>query len=278
MKSKLYDYLDYRKFLRDRFQTLKKQNSHFSFRYFNRLAGIQSAGFLKLVMDGKRNLGVSGVAKIVQGFKLNPEEALYFEKLVRFNQAKDHEEKERYFEELYTQKTTSRRKEITAAQYHLFSRWYYVAILEALRLKLPKRKTANWLSQILFPKVPLREVKAALKELKKLGMISQTSSGHLKRKEAILATPDEVASLFVVNFHQEMSGLAAEAVKNQNAERREFSALTVAISSENFERFKQEIRRFRKKLHALSEQSNGHPNEIVAQINLQLFQLSQTVG
>lgn len=276
MKSKIFEHLDYRAFLKERFNELKSQNPHFSFRYFNRLAGIKSAGFLKLVMDGKRNLGAIGIQKIIKGFKLDPQEALYFEKLVEFNQAKDHEEKARHFEELYTQKINSKQKEITAAQYHLFSRWYYVAILELLRLTKPKRKTASWLSQNLLPKVNLRETKAAVKELKKLGLVTESKTGHLTRHETMLATPDAVASLFVTNFHQEMSALASQAVKNQNAAQREFSALTVALSEDNFKRFKKELRSFRKTLHALSEQTQGQDSTKVAQVNLQLFQLNQT--
>ena len=53
----VYEYLDYRQFLRDHFAASKKAKPQYSFRYFSRRAGLSSSNFLKLVMDGKRNLG-----------------------------------------------------------------------------------------------------------------------------------------------------------------------------------------------------------------------------
>jgi uncharacterized protein (TIGR02147 family) len=92
--------VDYRCFLRERFSEIKRRNPSFSFRAFNRLAGIRSSATLKLVMDGKRNLAVDGIRRIARGFKLNDEESRYFRTLVFFNQAKDHEEKDFHFREI----------------------------------------------------------------------------------------------------------------------------------------------------------------------------------
>src|SRR5262249_33177209 len=96
----VYDYADYREFLRDRFFELKKKNPLFSYRSFNRLAGLKNSGFLKLVIEGKKNLGEIGILKMARGFKLNEVETRYFDSLVRFNQAGDGEEREHYRGEL----------------------------------------------------------------------------------------------------------------------------------------------------------------------------------
>jgi hypothetical protein len=40
----------------------KKAKPQYSFRYFARRAGLSSSNFLKLVMDGKRNLGPTTIS------------------------------------------------------------------------------------------------------------------------------------------------------------------------------------------------------------------------
>ncbi len=94
--TSVFDYMDYRSFLRDRFSELKRKNPRFSYRAFNRLAGIKSSAFLKLVSEGKRNLADDGIAKIIRGFRLSETEARHFWLLVRYNQAKNVFEREIY--------------------------------------------------------------------------------------------------------------------------------------------------------------------------------------
>ena len=50
----IFEYLDYRAFLRDHFLASKKLSGAYSFRYFSRRAGLASSNFLKLVIQGKR--------------------------------------------------------------------------------------------------------------------------------------------------------------------------------------------------------------------------------
>ena len=64
--TSVYEYFDYRRFLKDRFDDLKKKNPRFSIRLFNRLAGAKSTSFLKNVMEGKRNLADNGIFMIAR--------------------------------------------------------------------------------------------------------------------------------------------------------------------------------------------------------------------
>jgi len=268
----VYDYMNYRCFLKDRFLSLKRKNPLFSYRSFNRLAGIQSSGFLKLVIDGKRNLGDEGIVMVSRGFKLVEDERKYFETLVKFNQAAHHEEKDRHFRELSQHRRFLAAKPLTAAQYHLFSRWYYVGTLELLRLRAAEKRDLRWIQAHLRPKVGLRQLKHAVEELKQLGLITD-QDGQLAPRETMLATEDEVASLSVANFHVQMSELASRSVVQDPASDREFSTLTVATSECGFRRMKQEIQRFRKKLHSIIEQESGSERTLVGHLNLQLFKL-----
>ena len=80
-KPVVFDYLDYRAFISELFVFQKKHVPGFSHRYFARKAGFAAPNFLKLVMDGKRNLTPASLAKVARGFGLNKREREYFERL-----------------------------------------------------------------------------------------------------------------------------------------------------------------------------------------------------
>lgn len=273
----IYDFTDYRRFLKKKFEETKRRNPLFSYRAFNRLAGVQSSAFLKLVMDGKRNLAEEGIEKVARGFKLNESEKKYFHCLVWFNQAQTNEEKNRRYLELSQHRRYSSAKPLGWAQYRLFAHWYYVAILELVRLSGEEDKDPRWLQKRLNPPVELKQVKQAVQELKALGLLEEDAkNGSLRRREAMLSTPDEVQSVSVALFHQQMSQLAARAVMKEDAQDREFSALTIAASQKTFQRAKREIQRFRRRLHSILEEDRQEPAEFVAHLNFQMFKVSKS--
>jgi hypothetical protein, TIGR02147 len=271
----VYDYIDYRRFLKDRFSEQKKKRPSFSYRVFNRQAGIKSSGFLKLVMDKKRNLADDGIRKISRGFKMSENEERYFELLVKFNQADSNETKDRYFRELSQNKKFLAAKPLASSQYRLFSRWYYVAVLEAARIETNEEKNLAWFQRVVHPAVSIKHIKTAVRELIQLGLLAKGKKGGFRRLEGMIATEDEVRSIAVANFHDQMCQMAMRSVMKDDAKDREFSALTIVSSGKSFQRAKKEIQKFRKKLHSILEQEDEQPKTFVAHLNLQLFKLSK---
>ncbi len=271
----IFEYTDYRIFLKDRFLKIKMKNPAFSYRAFNYRAGVKSSAFLKLVIDGKRNLGEEGIGKVIQGFRLSEGEAEFFRKLVYFNQADNHTEKDRHFQDLARLRPFRKSKPMTAAQYEMFSHWYYVTILELIRLEGPEIHNDVWLQQKIAPKVGLREIQKAIRILKSLNLIEVEENGNIRRLESMLNTEDQVRSMFLINYHQEMSKLAADVLTRVPYDQREFSGLTIAVGSKSFEKAKEEIQKFRKKLHDILEEEEDNSKKIVLQCNLQLFPLSE---
>ncbi len=95
----VYDYLDYRTFLKDWYESAKRLTYGFSLRIFSQHAGFGSSNILKLVMDGDRNLTLKSLRKFIRGLRLEDDEAEYFRHLVFLNQAESPDEiKEHYLE------------------------------------------------------------------------------------------------------------------------------------------------------------------------------------
>lgn len=273
----IYEYTDYRKFLKDQFDSRKKENPNYSYRLFNAKAGVKSSSFLKLVIDGKRNLGDDGIQAVCRGFSLDDKPSAFFSNLVKFNQSKSHNQREYYFEKMLKQ-APSEKSFLNPDAYELFQNWYYIAVLELLRIDTKDKKDVHWIARNINPSIGTRLVKRVLVTLKKLDLIDVTVEGGIVRKSSSLATPDEVKSLALCRYYQEINQLAAAKVVDQDSDKREFSSLTIAMSKKDFDLVKQETREFRKRIHSLIENSNQKPSTkktILAHIGFQMFSLNK---
>jgi uncharacterized protein (TIGR02147 family) len=82
----LFLYTDYRHYLRD-WVAAQRTKKGFSLRIFAARAGLGAPGYLGMVIQGKRNLGESGLERFMNGMRLAGTERLYFRNLVLWNQS-----------------------------------------------------------------------------------------------------------------------------------------------------------------------------------------------
>src|SRR3569832_712791 len=90
-------YSNYRTYLADYYEFKKAQSPIFSHRYFALKAGLSSPNYLKLVMDGKRNLTKKSQMKFATALGLKGLRVEFFENLVFFNQADALSERNAYY-------------------------------------------------------------------------------------------------------------------------------------------------------------------------------------
>ncbi len=82
----IYEYRDYREYLRDFYHFKKRTNPYYSYRLFSMKAGFKAPNLLKLVMDGQRNLTRQSVVKFAKALRLDECEAECFRAMVLRNQ------------------------------------------------------------------------------------------------------------------------------------------------------------------------------------------------
>lgn len=271
LQVEIFDYLDYREFLRDAYRDLKTRQRGFSYRVFAKRAGMSSPNFLKLVIDGQRNLTAQSVERFAGALGLNPRETAFFRELVGFAQAASAAQKNEHYERIgkFRKHTSVRRLERDMFAY--LSHWYYPAIRELVTCE-SFREDPEWISAQLRPAVPPARVKEAIDTLLQLGVLERDQSGTLKQGEPLLSTGPEVRSLAVGNFHRQMMERAAESIELCDREHREISGVTVALSQQRFEMFKQKIHALRAELLELSAAETA-PTRVV-QFNFQAFPLA----
>jgi uncharacterized protein (TIGR02147 family) len=271
MPPNIYEYMDYRAFLNDMFRFRKKKDSYFSYRYFSNKAGFSSPNFLKLVIEGKRNLTNASIAKVSKGFGFSKQERESFEALVFMNQAKDYEQKNHYLKKVMSIKGYNNIRRIEKKSYEYFSKWYNLAIRETVMFR-GRNLTAEQIAGILNPKITTREAEKSINLLMEIGLIRKDKDGLWEQSDPALTTGPEVQSLAIANLHREMLRLATESIERYPADKRDITALTLRVNSGDMEELKRRIAHFRKELleSALVEEDTDQ----VIQVNIQAFPLT----
>jgi uncharacterized protein (TIGR02147 family) len=266
---KLFNYLDYRQYLKDRYTEEKAKKGHFSHRYFARIAGLSSVGFLKMVMDGKRNLSPSTIHQFAKALKFNKKETAYFEALVLFNQAKEDRERDLYFERLTSLKPPARLTGIEKDQYEYYTQKHFVVIREMVALP-HFQDDPEWIAKRLSQTLKTKEVEHAIEVLLRLGLLKRNKAGKLVHSDTSLTTPAEVQSTEVYHFHQSMLNEAKDAMLKVKPELRDITALTIPIPLETLKEIKDKIREFREQMIDVINKGSDNYHDVY-QLNIQLF-------
>jgi len=273
----VFEFLDYRAFLRAHYSAEKARRPAFSHRFFSRLAGLKSPNFLKLVMDGERNLGPETVPKFVHAIGLTGEAASFFADLVTFNQADTVAEKNRAFERISASRRFRSAKRIDGDLFTYLSHWYYPAIRE-LAARPDFQENAKWIAAHLRPKIPASDAQAALNLLLSLGLlVRDEATGKVVRGEPTLTTDHQtVRSLAVTNFHRQMLERASASIESIKPQHRDLAALTVCVSPDTAAIVKDRIHRFREEITQICDADTK--GTVVYQLNVQWFPLSAVPG
>jgi uncharacterized protein (TIGR02147 family) len=273
LQVSVFEYLDYREFLRAAYENLKERQRGFSYRWFSRRAGMASPNFLKLVIDGKRNLGADSAERFARALGLTDQETGFFRELVGFNQAPTAAEKNRHFDRIGEYRHHREVRALERRAFEYLSRWYYPAVRELVTCR-GFREDPEWIARRLTPPISPTEARRALDLLLELGLIERAEDGGLRQADPLLSTGPEVRSLAVGNFHRQMMERASAAIDLVSPERRDISGVTVSLSPEAFQMFKEKIIALRAELLELSAEEK-RPTRVV-QFNFQAFPLAST--
>ncbi len=268
----VFRFRDYRAFLREFYERNKQRKSGYSLRAFSKTAGLRSPNYLKLVMDGDRNLTAPMALRFAECCGLNGEAVEYFCELVAFNQARVARERELHYERLKRFSRFRKVHKLDAAESAYHSEWYIPAVRE-LVARADFEEDAGWIAGALLPPISPVQAKRALGVLLELGLLARDAAGRLMQPEELVETPEGPLGHHVVEFHRAMMAHAAQALDLVPREEREISSLTLCLSEAQFDQLKAEVAAFR---GLLLQRYQALPDaERVVQLNFQLFPLSQ---
>jgi uncharacterized protein (TIGR02147 family) len=269
--NSLYSYTDYRQFLKERLQTLKRADRTFTYTAFSGRVGFKSPGFLTQVLQGKSNLTPDMARRFAAALNLYKSETDFFVNLVARNQARTHAEKSASIERLLSAKPP-RVKKVEKPQFEFYKKWYYSAIRSLLGYYVFDGDYEK-LGRELSPPISASEAKKAVKLLLKLGMIVQAPDGRIQLQDQLITTGADHQAIAVVNYQLEAMDLAKRAVQVLPREKRSAVTLTLGVSAEGRRRIIERLTALRKELMDIA--ATDADADRILQVNLHAFPLTE---
>lgn len=266
----LFEYLNYREFLRDAYEERHASDWRFSHRYIAEKVGFDSSMFNK-ILQGKRNLTARQISSFAEIFCRDDREKKYFADMVAFNQAKTHSESRLYLEKLVATKEC-KVETVAKDQFEYFDHWYHAVIRELVTI-YPYVGDAAALGLMVRPPITASQVKSSIALLERLSMIRKNpETGLYEQTQGLISSGSESYSTAVNSYIQQNLDVATSAMDRFSREERNLSTLAFGCDENTYNELVEMVRRFRREVLAKVGQCEK-PNRVF-QLGMQLFPLS----
>jgi uncharacterized protein (TIGR02147 family) len=255
-RPEIFQYLDYRTYLKELIAFERSKGKRLSLRAFSAriLPALSSSGLLSGVLNGKKNLGPALRTKFAKALPLKPREAQFFELLVQFNQAEDLQEKNQFFA-LLSRFGRSKAKLIHQGQYRFFSRWYYPVVWNYFGINQKQRNPAH-IAAAIYPPLSKAKVEEAIGLLLELGLIKKLANGYAVT-ENHLTTEPEFRDVIAAQYNQRFLHLATESLHHVNPNHRQFITKIFSSSLAAINLIKDKAAQFHEEVQEILDQDQG---------------------
>ncbi len=266
----IYEYENYRDFLRDFFVERKRRCSDFSQRSFAQKAGFGSHSYLPYVIKGTRNLSPKAVEQVAQALELSEREAAYFRELVGYTQAGSSSEREARFRQMNTIRRNTSFYKLRRHQYKYFDEWYYPVIRELATMG-DWHGDYEFLASLCSPNITAAEARKAVEALVEMELIVPDGGTYVQTDATVVA--DDLPRHLLCKARTAYMKRAIEASDRLGPDESNFSSATIALTPEQFKEISGMFDWFHRKVVAAAAETSSADR--VYQLNLQLFPLSK---
>lgn len=264
----IFEYTDYREWIRDAFEDFKKRKSVVSWRYMAMKLDADPGNLLR-VSQSKIHLSVNLIKPMAEFFDLDEKETAYWTELVHFGRAKTDSEALNHYEKMQMLKGIPL-KRLAKKELEFYRHWYYNAIRSIVGI-CKFKDDYEGLAESCTPAITVEQAKEAVQLLHDLNMISTDRDGYWKVNDTFVSTGGNWRSEAVRAFQQETIRLAGESLERHAPPLRDISTVTMTFNMDDIALIREKIKEFRSELLRLSQEGTG--DNTVFQLNVQLFPL-----
>jgi len=266
----ILEYRDYRQYIADYYAD-RKAKSAFSWQKFAKTAGFSSPVYLKYVSEGRFNLSEEAAGRTAKAMRLADFECEFFVEMVKFDHAKNDDEKRAAFIKMITIAETNKSKILEGESFRFFEDWKN-PVLRELAPAMPGAKPLA-LAHACRPEVSAAEVSESLNFLVKADLLKKDKDGNYAQTDKVVTTgPMDVTPLAVRGMHRQMGEFALDAIESVPQDERHFSGLTLGITREAYQEIVQKIAEFRKDIIAIATRDSA--TDEVYRLNVQFFPMT----
>jgi uncharacterized protein (TIGR02147 family) len=246
LEPNIYQYADYRAFLRDRFRWLQAKDAGFSQRKLARIAGFANPGFFNEVIQGRRKLSSAAVERMGQGLFLETNETEFLRVLVAYTEAKDLSEKEAAHQKLEQRRNRHffRRLDQSQSKYYLDFNYPLVrAAIEACDF----RGNYQVLGDFLRPPMPAASAKRYVRDLCEWGLVNQDRDGKYNVTHSFLEPPEEMRDA-LVRLQQAWLSQSVLHLNAVPASERHVSSALLTVGEETYKAILKQVEKMREEI------------------------------
>ncbi len=278
MAPLISDYLDYRRFLEDFYLYRKNKTRRdlrpYNYQMFSAAADIKSPNYLKMIIEGRRNLSDDMIVKFAKALGLSKEHTEEFSHLVRFSQTSEPAERNMHLKKISEMRVAQKLRsgEIDQKTWNKIPGWaawiiYAMVDMQGVSFDIPSLK------KLLRGKASEYEIETALNSLLSSGeLVKDPTTGEIKKARHLIDDADEIPVALVRKLQTQLMYLGLESLYQDQPTEREFGTLTMSLTKEEFEEIKFKLRQMRKSINKDNSIARSKSKgEKVYQLNIQLF-------
>lgn len=275
-------YTDFRQYLKDVYEYRRRTESTglraYSYSAFSAAADIKSPNYLKLIIEGRRNLSDDMITRFARALRLQKAEAEEFRALVHYGQETEPIQRNQYLKELADLR--ARRSfasgEISQEAFDKvpgWMGWVLFAMVEQYGVSFDPDE----LYRLMRAKTSPEDIKGELKKLVDNGGLRE-EGGRLLKGRDLIESPQDLPVEVIRKLQAELIYLGIESLFKDSPKDREFGAMTIAMTQSEFEQVRFELRQLRKRIQKdLMVKRETTKGERVYQMNVQLFPVTDRV-
>lgn len=266
----IFEYTDFRAWLKDRFSELKASDKKYSLRYLARKMGLSSNSHLKMVMDGSHNMSIDLARKVARFFILNKQETDFFVNLVKYGQARNTREKSEALDELRKVSQFVKLHQLELDQFDYYNDKLTLILRELVVLPDFKEDT-KWIARQLPFKATAGEIHKAIDKLVRLKLLSRDEDGTLFVTNPHVTTGNSIDKVALRSYYMNGFSDAAGSLEMPGTYRH-VGGITMAISRKTYDKI---VNHFQEFLNVIrSEVSADERPDSVYQLVLGLHPLT----
>ncbi len=266
----LFEYDNYREYIRDYYAYMKSESTHFSYRYLAQKAEINSSGYFKSLILGDKNISHSSIEKVAFALNLKGDDKKYFSILVSYNQTDSEVEKGRLHSQLVSLRILHSIPLVEEYQQTFYFKWYHSIIRELVTSS--KGVTVSSIQKTLYHSLSQEEIKSSIELLLNHGLIEKQGTQYVQTN-TLIKSGESIDTNSIQFYQMQMLQKAMEAFDIVPVGEKLMSSTTLFYSDESMGKAVELIRDLRKNLLELALKEPAP--ERVYQLNLNLFPMSK---
>ncbi len=267
----IFSYTDFRAFMHDRLKELKSDDSKYSGRYIAARLSLGSRNYLRMLIDGKRNMSDKLLRNMPTAFGLDKEEDAYFKDLVRFGQAVDQETKNEALENLKRHKKFLEVHQLSIGYFDYMSDPVALALREMTQLD-DFCEDIGWIQSKLAIKAGKKRICDAIEKLETIGLLYRDKDDKLDINHKHQITGDQLGSTPLRAYHTSM---LKQGIKSMQlpTDIRHYGGITISIPKESYGKIVNKFEAFMDEVRNIVDESNKQDD--VYHLEMTLFPLTK---